>query len=115
MRGAIVVLALVALVATLQITARADAGVDATWAVKIPMRDGIRLNATVYKPAGLRVALPVIFTFTPYVSDTYHPRAWYFAQHGYVFALVDVRGRGNSEGVFVPFENEGRDGYDVVE
>jgi hypothetical protein len=29
--------------------------------------------------------------------------------------LVDVRGRGNSGGEFWPFENEGRDGYDVVE
>jgi len=42
-------------------------------------------------------------------------RARYFAQNGYVYALVDVRGRGNSEGAFLPFENEGRDGHDVVE
>jgi putative CocE/NonD family hydrolase len=39
----------------------------------------------------------------------------YFARHGYVFALVDVRGRGNSGGSFEPFANEGRDGHDVVE
>jgi hypothetical protein len=39
----------------------------------------------------------------------------YFAKHGYVYALVDVRGRGNSGGEFEPFANEGRDGYDVVE
>jgi hypothetical protein len=39
----------------------------------------------------------------------------YFAKHGYVYALVDVRGRGNSGGEFEPFVNEGRDGYDVVE
>jgi putative CocE/NonD family hydrolase len=32
-----------------------------------------------------------------------------------VFALVDVRGRGNSGGDFEPFANEPRDGYDVVE
>jgi putative CocE/NonD family hydrolase len=42
-------------------------------------------------------------------------RAMYFAQHGYVYALVDVRGRGNSGGSFEPFVNEGKDGYDVVE
>ena len=88
---------------------------DLLWAVKIPMRDGVRLNATVFKPRAQERPLPVIFTLTPYNSDTYYPRARYFAQNGYVFALVDVRGRGNSEGAFLPFENEGRDGYDVVE
>jgi putative CocE/NonD family hydrolase len=59
--------------------------------------------------------LPVVFTLTPYNTDTYYARAAYFARNGYVFALVDVRGRGNSEGDFMPFENEGRDGHDVVE
>ena len=89
--------------------------IDLRWAVKIPLRDGVRLNATVFKPRGQAGPLPVIFTLTPYNSDTYYPRARYFAQNGYVYALVDVRGRGNSEGVFLPFENEGRDGHDVVE
>ena len=89
--------------------------IDLLWAVKIPMRDGVRLNATVFKPKGQAGPLPAIFTLTPYNSDTYYPRARYFAQNDYVYALVDVRGRGNSEGVFLPFENEGRDGHDAVE
>jgi putative CocE/NonD family hydrolase len=89
--------------------------VDITWGVKIPMRDGVKLNATVYRPHEQKEKLPVAFTFTPYISDSYHARAWYFAQHGYVFALVDVRGRGNSGGDFEPNQNEGRDGHDVVE
>lgn len=79
------------------------------------MRDGARLDATVYKPRGQKDPLPVIFTLTPYVADSYLERALYFAKNGYVFALVDVRGRGNSEGQFEPLANEGRDGYDVVE
>jgi hypothetical protein len=89
--------------------------VDMQWGIKIPMRDGVNLNATVYKPHGQKDALPVIFTFTPYVGDSYTDRAMYFAAHGYVYALVDVRGRGNSAGEFEPFVNEGRDGYDVTE
>src|SRR5262249_44841458 len=89
--------------------------IDLTWAVKIPMRDGVRLNATVFKPGGQERPLPAIFTRPPYNSDTYYARARYFAQNGYAFALVDVRGRGNSEGAFLPFENEGHDGHDVVE
>lgn len=92
----------------------AQKNVDFMWGVKIPMRDGVHLNATVYKPKE-GTPIPVIFTLTPYISDSYHPRAFYFAQHGYAFVLVDCRGRGNSEGDFEPFANEGRDGYDIVE
>ncbi|MGB6685672.1 MAG: CocE/NonD family hydrolase [Candidatus Acidiferrum sp.] len=88
---------------------------DMQWAVKIPMRDGVLLNATVFQPREQKGPLPVIFTFTPYIGDSYTDRAMYFAEHGYVYALVDVRGRGNSGGAFEPFVNEGRDGYDVVE
>ena len=89
--------------------------VDLMWAVKIPMRDGVHLNATVYRPHEQKDPLPVIFELTPYISDSYHARAHYFAQHGYVFAIVDVRGRGNSEGKFEPFLQEPRDGHDIVE
>ena len=82
------------------------------------MRDKVELNATLYLPktkGGIPPRTPVIFTLTPYISDSYHARAAYFASHGYVFALVDVRGRGNSGGEFEPFANEPRDGHDVVE
>ncbi len=89
--------------------------VDIIWGMKIPMHDGMRLNATVCKPAGMKDPLPVIFTLTPYISDSYHERAMYFARNGYVYALVDVRGRGNSEGRYEPFANDAHDGYDVVE
>ena len=92
-----------------------EPAIDMRWAVKIPMRDGVKLNATVFTAHGQNEQLPVIFTFTPYIGDSYTDRAVYFAKHGYVYALVDVRGRGNSGGEFWPFENEGRDGYDVVE
>jgi putative CocE/NonD family hydrolase len=89
--------------------------VDMQWGVKIPMRDGVALNATIYRPKGQTEALPAVFTLTPYISDTYLQRALYFAGRGYVFALVDVRGRGNSGGVYEPFANDARDGHDVVE
>ena len=90
-------------------------GVSIQWGVKIPVRDGIQLNGTLYKPKEIQGLLPVIFTFTPYIADSYHERGMYFASNGYVFLGIDVRGRGNSEGVFEPFVNEGKDGHDVVE
>jgi uncharacterized protein len=96
----------------------ATAEYDLRWGAKIPMRDKIELNATLYLPKTTGEPpskTPVIFTLTPYISDTYHARAAYFASHGYAFALIDVRGRGNSGGEFEPFANEARDGRDVVE
>jgi putative CocE/NonD family hydrolase len=86
------------------------------WGVKIPLRDKVELNATLYLPKNSDGSLarnPVIFTLTPYIADSYHPRATYFASHGYAFALIDIRGRGNSGGE--PDVSEDRDGYDVVE
>jgi putative CocE/NonD family hydrolase len=89
--------------------------VDLQWGVHIPLRDGVELVAEIYKPAGQKEPLPVIFTLTPYIADSYQDRALYFARHGYVYALVDVRGRGDSGGTFDPFSQEAKDGYDVVE
>jgi uncharacterized protein len=85
------------------------------WGVKIPLRDGVKLNATVYTPRDQKAPAPCIFTLTPYISQSYHDRGMYFASHGYPFLTVDVRGRGNSEGEFRPLIQEARDGHDVIE
>src|SRR5437588_7104345 len=50
---------------------------DLRWGVKIPLRDKVELNATLYfpkTPDGSAPKTPVVFTLTPYVSDTYHAR-----------------------------------------
>lgn len=89
--------------------------VDFHWGEKIPLRDGIKLNATLYQPHDQRAPLPCVFTLTPYISQLYHERGVYFAAHGYVFLTIDVRGRGNSEGAFTPLLQEAKDGFDIVE
>ena len=98
-------------------TANVDKGgpIDFQWGVKIPLHDGIKLNATLYRPQGQKDPLPCIFTLTPYISQTYHERGMYFAAHGYVFLTVDVRGRGNSEGEFTPLLQEAKDSPEIVE
>src|SRR5690349_16223480 len=85
------------------------------WGIRIPMRDGVRLQGTLYLPADPSVPGPAIFTLTPYVGQTYHDMGVYFSEHGYPFLTIDVRGRGNSEGTFRPFIQEAQDGYDIVE
>lgn len=90
-------------------------GVHMQWGAKIPLRDGIHVNATVYTPKNQKAPAPCIFTLTPYVGQNYHDEGVYFAGHGLPFLTVDSRGRGNSDGTFRPFIQEANDGYDVVE
>jgi putative CocE/NonD family hydrolase len=102
--------------ATQETPAAPDAArVDMQWGVKISLRDGVQLNATVYRPSKQAAPAPCIFTLTPYISQGYHDRGVYFAARGLPFLTIDVRGRGNSEGTFRPMIQEAQDGYDIVE
>ncbi|MEW1722927.1 CocE/NonD family hydrolase [Streptomyces sp. NPDC093109] len=83
----------------------------------IPVRDGVELAADVYLPEGDGPA-PAIVTITPYGKDSVGfatDEARFYQRHGYVFVAVDVRGRGKSQGTWVPFAHDPDDGYDVVE
>jgi putative CocE/NonD family hydrolase len=92
-----------------------DGCVRVMWGRSIRLRDGVHLSANLYLPGNHVAPSPAIVTLTPYVAQTFHDRGMYFAAHGYPFLVVDVRGRGNSEGTFQPLINEARDGFDVVE
>ena len=88
--------------------------------LRVPMRDGITLSADIYQPVNRQreaETYPVILTRTPYqkLSDGMLTVARYFAGHGYIFVAMDVRGRGDSEGVFRPHFHEDTDGYDAIE
>ncbi|MBL8293469.1 MAG: CocE/NonD family hydrolase [Bryobacterales bacterium] len=85
--------------------------------VAVPMRDGVKLYADVYRPAGPG-KYPVIVSRTPYSSErapAAYDSAVYFARRGYVYVLQDVRGRHESEGKWEPFRNDIEDGYDTIE
>jgi putative CocE/NonD family hydrolase len=80
-------------------------------------RDGCRLDATVWRPEAAG-RYPVLLMRQPYgraIASTLvfaHP-AWY-AAHGYIVAIQDVRGTGTSEGEFRLFADEESDGADAV-
>lgn len=80
----------------------------------IPMRDGVKLAATIWRPADQQKPLPVVLVMTPYISDETQQRAVKFAENGYVYVSVDVRGRGTSQGKFSPLHGNGPDGADVI-
>lgn len=83
---------------------------------RVRMRDGVELSADVYRPDAAE-QFPVILSRTPYNKNggSTLAIARYFAPRGYVFVAMDVRGRGDSGGEFVPYRNDGRDGYDAIE
>jgi hypothetical protein len=80
------------------------------------MRDGVQLSADVYRPDAPG-KFDCIMNRTPYLKSSGGSLMFgrYFASHGYAFVAADVRGRGDSEGTFVPYRNDGKDGYDAIE
>jgi putative CocE/NonD family hydrolase len=92
-----------------------SANFEIQWGVKIPLRDGIQLEAIVYLPKNQYAPLPCLFSLSPYTAQRNHAPASYFAAHGFPFLAIDVRGRGNSQGEFRPLIQEAQDGYDIVE
>jgi uncharacterized protein len=118
--------------------ARAAAAAPAKWPGLPPgaieeiavMRDGTKLAANVFKPAGTG-PWPAVMTRTPYLKDgridpekdpkglkmreALAKQARHYTDAGYVYVLQDVRGKGRSQGFYAAFENDVEDGYDSVE
>lgn len=86
---------------------------EMSYSVRIPLRDGVEVTANIFHPRG-KPRQPTVLLYTPYGADTYSDVAAYFAQRGYNFASVNVRGRGGSGGELIPWSEDGRDGYDVI-
>ena len=82
--------------------------------VRVPMRDGVTLPTDVYRPAAPG-RYPVLLIRTCYnkSSDVYVEKGRYWAAHGYVLLVQDVRGRGDADGEFYPLVHEAEDGYDA--
>lgn len=87
--------------------AEALAGVD------VPMRDGVALKADVYLPDE-KGPFPAIVTRTPYNRAGSKGDGEKYAKRGIAFVAVDVRGRFESGGEWVPFIHEAPDGEDTL-
>ncbi|GAB3213748.1 hypothetical protein SAMN02745673_04451 [Marinactinospora thermotolerans DSM 45154] len=90
--------------------------------VEIPMSDGTRLAARIWRPEDSRERpVPAVLEFIPYRKrdltaqrdSIHHP---YLAGHGYACVRVDLRGSGDSEGVLTDeyLEQELRDAEEVL-
>lgn len=83
--------------------------------VGIPMRDGVKLYADIYRP-NRPGKFPVLVVRTPYgvQRDGVHAEALSFARAGFIVVNQDVRGRYESEGKWEPFRDEAKDGHDTI-
>ena len=86
--------------------------------VAVPMRDGVVLRADVRRPAK-EGKYPVLIFRTPYdksEGDADNEKTFREAvKRGYAMVIQDVRGRYASDGEFVAYQSEGKDGYDTIE
>ena len=85
--------------------------------VAVPMRDGVVLRADVWRPQGSG-PFPVLLYRTPYGKTAAQSEYSTFrkaVERGYAVVMQDVRGRFASDGEFVAYTQEGRDGYDTIE
>jgi hypothetical protein len=83
----------------------------------MPCRDGIALATRIWRPDG-DGPWPVLLMRQPYgraiaSTVTYAHPSWY-ADRGFLVAVQDVRGRGDSQGEFAGFAQEAADGADAV-
>jgi len=83
-------------------------------AVPVPMRDGIKLGASLYRPDA-EGKFPCLLDLRYFQLPFQDEWGKYYASRGYVVALVDSRGRGDSEGKWEFYVNEPNDGYDTQE
>src|SRR5436190_1838489 len=73
--------------------------------VMIPMRDGMKLHATVWRDPDQREKLPFLIVRTPYgiggAKGSIERGFVDLLRDGYIFVYQDIRGRYGSEGQFV--------------
>jgi uncharacterized protein len=93
-------------------------GYDIEMSRMIPMRDGVKLEAWIFRPSHLEGEAPAVLELTQYDIDGGRDQDFKtFVRRGYVFVQVEVRARGRSGGE--KSDNigvqVGRDGRDAVE
>jgi putative CocE/NonD family hydrolase len=87
--------------------------------ISVPMRDGVRLAADLYRPAA-GGPWPTLLIRTPYNKDQswvtllLAPDPLLLAQAGYAVLVQDCRGCFGSGGALEPYFHEGRDGADTL-
>jgi predicted acyl esterase len=83
--------------------------------VQVAMPDGVSLATDVWRPLLDGTPRPVLLRRTPYGRTVDFNTAQALVAAGFVLVSQDVRGRGNSGGVFEPFFDDKVDGKATIE
>jgi len=86
--------------------------------VMVAMRDGVKLATDLYFPDGIDGRLPVVLWRSVYDKTgaiDREPGMRNLVQQGYVAVIQNTRGRGESEGNFVPSGGDRDDAWDTVD
>ena len=87
--------------------------IDVDHSVRIEMRDGVRLAASVYLPRDVPRPLGTVLVRVPYGRRAYgeaYNAGLFFPRHGYAVVVQDLRGTGDSEGELLPWRDAAEDG-----
>ncbi len=87
------------------------------WNQAIPVNKKNPIAADIVLPKS-NGPFPAVIVRTPYVrgSELKNPAGWMrLVAQGYVLVSVDMRGRNDSEGEWLPFVNDADDAYQVIE
>jgi putative CocE/NonD family hydrolase len=80
----------------------------------VPMRDNIKLHTEIFFPEG-KGPFPVILIRNPYAAGLFSAiTAQIFIRYGYACMLQSVRGQNESEGKWIPLDNEFNDSEDAA-
>jgi hypothetical protein len=85
--------------------------------VAVTTRDGVVLRADLWLPVGTG-PFPTLVYRTPYGKRTVFETYSLFrraVERGYAVVAQDVRGRYASDGKYLAYQQEGKDGYDTIE
>jgi putative CocE/NonD family hydrolase len=98
--------------------------------IMIPMRDGVKLHAEIWRPKNVATTLPILLQRSPYGFELPTDQRFFavqfkeLAKEGFIFVLEDIRGRFGSEGQFVMLRpkatkpgaiDEATDTYDSID
>jgi uncharacterized protein len=84
------------------------------WNQRVKVRDGTEMALDVLVPKGTG-PFPTVVLRTPYGRSRAVLGGTRLIEHGYATVFVDLRGRGDSGGIWRPFVKDIDDAYDVIE
>ncbi|MCW7537522.1 CocE/NonD family hydrolase [Aquabacterium sp. A7-Y] len=93
-------------------------GIRVDHKVRIRMRDGVELSASLYLPRAGAERRGTVLVRLPYHRLRYGEglrSGLFFSRHGYAVLVQDVRGTGDSGGELLPWQHATEDGVDTLD